>query len=807
MFTNYLTTALRAMKRNKLYSVLNIAGLALGMACCLLIALYVRDELSYDRFHKNSSRIYRVLRERTENGDLRIQANTPPAVAPALQQEFPSVQATTRFMAPYPSSALVKNGNRIFYEKGFLWADANALMVFSFPLLQGNPQTALQEPFTVVISETMANKYFGSENPVGKTLSIQAWTKEEYRVTGVMKNLPTNSHLQFDCLASFATAEKQLTRLFTNPEAMWGNNLVYTYALVNTPEEAQKLVAQLSDFAKRHVGEASAKRGIHVSFGLQLLTDIHLDANVKTLFEVNGDKKTVYTMGCIAVFILLLACVNFINLSTARAVRRAKEIGVRKALGAGRARLVMQFLGESMLTSLIASGLALFAAELALPGFNVLSGKTFSLASFGLVEMVLLLGMALLVGLGAGAYPALYLSGFEAAEVFKGGSQKGQSRSALRKILVVGQFVIATVLIIGTIVMREQIHFMHSQALGFDKESVVTIPVRDEEIFNKTAAFKSMLRGQSNVLAVSAASGIPGNTMISDTWTIIPEGREDRKQAPFTVLCDEDYARVMGLNLVTGRWFSEKFATDKSEAFVINETAVRSFGFDSPENALGKHIQCQQFQGKTGVVVGVVKDVHFTSLHNVVQPTLFHINQGMFACFVVRLRPENIPATLQALQNVWKQVAPEQPFDYVFVDETFESQYAIDTRTQSVIGVFTVLALIVACLGLFGLSAFAAEARTKEIALRKVLGASTASISALLGKEFFTLVGVAFLIACPLGYFLMNHWLQDFAYRISIGAGMLILSGVAAFSAALTAILWQTYKAAKARPVEGLRYE
>lgn len=807
MLRNYLTVALRGLLRNKLYSSITIAGLALGMACCLLIALYVRDEISYDRFHANSSRIYRVTRERMEQGDLRIQANTPPAMASALKKEFPSVQESTRFMAPYPSSALVKNGDRTFYEKGFLWADANVFSVFTFPLVQGNPQTALQEPFTVVITEAMAQKYFGAENPIGKTLTIQAWTTEEYKVTGVLKNLPANSHLQFDCLASFATAEKQLTRLFTNQEAIWLNNLVYTYILVNTPEAAQNLATQLPVFAKRNVGENAAKRGMHINFGLQALTDIHLDAEVKSLFEVNGDKKNVYVMGCIAVFIMLLACVNFINLSTARAARRAKEVGVRKTLGAGRARLVIQFLGESVLTSIIASALALLAAELALPFFNTLAGKTFTASSFGFLEAALLVAMALLVGFGAGAYPAFYLSSFAAATTLKGGSQKGNSRAVLRKVLVVGQFLIAIILIIGTIVMREQIHFMREQAPGFNKESVVIIPVREEETLNKISLLKTSLLAKPGILSLSAASGVPGNTMISDTWTIIPDGHEDRKQSPFTVLCDEDYAKVMGLELVAGRWLSKDFSTDAAEGFIINESAVPSFGFDSPEKALGKRIQCQQFQGKSGSIVGVVKDVHFMSFHTMVQPTLFHVVPGMFACAVVRIAAENTPATLQALQETWKQIAPGRPFDYSFLDETYQRQYAADERLESIIKVFTWLALAIASLGLFGLASFAAEARTKEIAVRKVLGASTLGITTLLGKEFFVLVGVSFLLACPLGYFVMNKWLQDFAYRITIGVDVLIIAGVAAFAAALTAILWQTLRAARANPVKALKYE
>ncbi len=811
MLKNYFKIAVRSLLRNKLYSTLNIVGLAVGLACCILIALFVQNELSFDHFHANSSRLYRVTREITEGSTTTARANTPPALASALQQEFADVRATTRFMAPYPSSALVKYGERKFYEKGFLWADANVFSVFSFPLLQGNPANALAEPFTVTISESLAQKYFGTENPIGKTLTIQAWTKEEYKVTGVFRDVPANSHLQFDCLASFATAEKRYTRMFGNPEAMWGNSLVYTYVLLQSPNALPNLASQLPEFSKQHLGGLNAKYTMEVQFRLQPLTDIHLNADVIPLFEVNGDKKTVSIFSGVAVFILLLACVNFINLSTARATRRAKEIGVRKVIGAERGQLVRQFLSESLLTSLIASIVALFFAELALPAFNALSGKTLALTPshtvLGAAEAAIFLAVVLFVGIGAGAYPALYLSNFSAVQVFKGGSASGRGKTALRKILVVTQFALAIALVIGTLTMREQLDFMRSQSLGFSKEHVVILPVRDDALFKKINAFKTLLLQHSGVIAVSAASGVPAQNMLSDKWAVTPEGRDEHKREMFTVMCDADYARAMGLQLVAGRWFSPSFPNDASEAFIINETAVQSLGFGTPEASIGKGIVTMQNAGKKGVVVGVVKDVHFASLQSKVEPTLFHIEPGMFACFAVRLRPNSVPEALSAVKVAWQAIAPEQPFDYAFLDETYERQYAADERLGTIVGVFTWLAVLVACLGLFGLASFAAEIRTKEIAVRKVLGATTTSISGLLGKEFFVLVGVSYLFACPLGYVVMNKWLQDFAYRITIGVDVLLMAGVTAFGAALVAILWQTFCAARANPVQALKRE
>ena len=808
MFKNYFKIALRNLLKSKGYTLINVAGLALGLAACLLILLFVQDELSYDRHHAEADQIYRVtlealLGEQEINGPI-----TPAPMAQALVNDYPEVVQATRLFT-FSGETLVRYEANQFIEERFFFGDSTVFDVFTFPLLQGDPETALVEPNTVVLTESTARKYFGQEDPMGKTIRVD--DQFDYEVTGVMEDVPETSHFHFDFLGSLGT-------LGNSRNPMWVSNNFRTYFILADGQRAEALEAKFPAMVEKYAGpQVEEILGITIDqffasggkfeFHLQALTDIHLHSHLNYEIEPNGDITYVYAFSIIAFLILLIACINFMNLATARSAGRAKEVGVRKVLGSNRRQLTLQFLMESMLLSLIALGVALVLAVALLPVFNTLSGKALESNYGDGVMLSGLIGLAVLVGLLAGSYPAFFLASFRIVNVLKGQGQAGLKSSKLRSGLVVFQFVISIVLMIGTAMVYRQVDFVQSKHLGFEKEHVIVLE-RFDALGPQQEAFKQQLVQHPNVVAVAGANTLPGRTF-GDTSFFVEGAPPDQLRNIRVLMTDFDLLETLNLDLIDGRFFSHDFSTDSS-AVILNEAAVKEFGFAEAE-AVGKRLVSPGFGDEEEQyisIIGVVKDFHFQSLHDTIRPLGLFIGRN-FTYLAARIQPEDIPGTLAALETQWQTFAPEQPLTYSFLDSDVDALYQRDQRQGSLFGTFALLAIMIACLGLFGLAAFTAEQRTKEIGVRKVLGASVPGIIVLLSKEFTTLVVIAFVVAAPAALWAMTQWLEGFAYSMDlVGAWWIFLgAGAAALLIAWLTVGYQSIRAALTNPVEALRYE
>ncbi|MGH7496485.1 MAG: ABC transporter permease [bacterium] len=795
MLKNHLKIALRNLLKHKAYAFVNVAGLAVGMTCCILILLFVQDELSYDQYHENAGRIYRVYRSKTANPSEGFALVGAPW-APALVRDYPEIARALRFR--HLDRSLLGHGDRRFYEEGGLYADSTLFEVFSFPLIQGDPKTALARPNTVVLTEAMAQKYFGDENPIGNSLTLN--NKSELQVTGVMKNVRRNSHFRFDFLISFATYNAwDLNE--------WRMNNFYTYLLLAKDLSAPALEEKLPDFVAKYMGQqAQSAFTVH----LQPLTTIHLHSQLLGELEANGDVAYVYIFSAIAFFVLLIACINFVNLATARSARRAPEVGLRKVVGALRSQLMRQFLGESILLSFLALLFTIGLAELFLPAFNLLSGKELRMDYTAQPALALgLIGMALLVGVISGAYPAFFLSSFRPVAALKGKLRTDASGALLRKGLIVFQFAISVALIIGTGVVYRQLQYIHNKKLGFNKEQVLVVRMRGETVRQNYESVKSELLRHPEVLSVAGASGKLGGGEWGMSFRY--EGAQnDAGLDANVVVVDYDYLETLQIKIVAGRNFSRNFATDAGEAFIINETAARQLGWDNPINKyLEKPIRNQDgtWGRQRGRVIGVVQDFHFRSLHEQIKPMVMFMQPAFLGYLLVRIQSTDLPTTLAAIEDTWRALDPNLPLDSFFLEEGFDQMYRSEQRLGKIFGVFSFLAVCIAGLGLFGLASFTTEQRTKEIGVRKVLGATVSGIVLLISKEFTKLVLVAFVVAAPVAYFVMNRWLQDFAYRTEVGWWVIAAAGVLALVIALATVSTQAIKAALANPVEALRYE
>jgi len=797
MFRNALKIALRHVRKHKAYAVINIAGLAVGMACCLLIALFVRDELAFDRHHEKADRIFRLIDGfNVGSGDEGYYALASAPFAPALKGEIAQVEDAVRFLPG--RRVLVAAGEKKLYEDNFFYVDGSVFGIFTVPLVKGDPATALGEPNTLVISERIAAKYFGREDPVGKTLRIN---DRDFRVTGVMADWPRSSHFAADLLGSMTTLESipvWRERFFDN----WVRHEFYTYLLLEEEAAAAGVEAQLPGFIEKHAAaEVKEALGEKLSSRLQPLTAIHLRSHLQLELAPNGDIRYVTIFSVIAAFILLIACVNFMNLATARSAARAMEVGLRKAVGAGRAELVRQFLGESFLFTAVALILAVLLVVIALPAFNALSGKALAprdLLAAGTAGS--LLAILIVVGFLSGSYPAFVLSSFQPVRVLKGRGRLAAGRPVLRKALVVGQFGISVVLIIATAVVLLQLDFMRNRKLGFDKDHVAVIRVRTDSIRTNIDAIRTDLERNPAVLAATLANGVPGQQLAGDSLDLVT-GEGKKRVTVAMIYCDHDYVRTMGLEIVEGRDFSHQMGTDAKEAFLVNEAAVRALGLAKP---LETRMEWNEMAGR---VIGVVRDFQYQSLRQEIQPLVLHIAPRYASVVAVRIRPENVRDTLAYLERKWKEYDPDHPFEYSFADETFDSLYRGEERLGRIFGLAAGLALVIASLGLFGLALFAVETRTKEIGIRKVLGASPARIAALFVREFMLLVVLASALAWPAAYLLMGRWLRNFAYRVEMGPWIFVLSAGAAFAVALLTISAQTMRAVLADPVKSIRYE
>ncbi|MCX6640247.1 MAG: ABC transporter permease [bacterium] len=798
MFKNYLKIALRNLLRHKGYSFINIAGLAIGMACFLLIMLWVRDELSFDKFHANADHIYRVGTS-ANFGTPMTWAFGPAPAGPAMIENFPEVVSATRFDSPM--NGAVEYGEKLFREEGITFADNSFFEIFSFPFIKGDPRTALTTTYSVVINRTTADKYFGIEDPIGKVIKIQGG---QYTITGVVENFPKNSHIQFTILRSMETLVKENKAQME----MWFNIQPYTYILLDKNCDVRQLEQKLPNFVNKYVGELLAPSGGKLSLFLQPLTDIHLHSKLDGELSTNGNITYVYLFSAIAVFILLIACVNFINLSTARSAMRAREVGVRKTLGANRHQLIRQFLGEAIIFSLIALILALVLVEIEIPFFNTLVGRQVGMHQDRFTNLATIVGLALLVGILAGSYPALLLSSLRPIKTLKGSFVPGASRSHSRSALVIFQFIISIALIAGTITIYSQLHYMKNKDVGFNKEHVIILPELTPRMRESVETIKAELKAIPDVQQVAAVSFVPGKGM--RLAIVQPEGYADDQPVTVSILdIDDDFLSTMGMQLVEGRNFSQDLPTDKTGSILINETTARKLGWDHP---IGKNITSPILTDSGGValerkVIGVVRDFHQASLHRKIEPIIIGQNASEFRALALRIAPQNISQTLASIKRTWKSIDPNRPFNSYFLDEAFDARYKAEERMGMITLIFSSLAIFIACLGLFGMSAFTAEQRTKEIGIRKVFGASVAGIIGLLTRKFMILVLLANVIAWPIAYYSLNRWLQNFAYRIDLNLGHFLLAGLLALLVSLITVSFQAIKVARSNPAKALRYE
>jgi len=808
MFRNYFRVALRNLIKHKTYSAITVSGLAVGMACSILILLYVRDELAFDRFHRNADRVYRFAREFTAGAPMYF-TWTPLPLVPALKTEFPGIQ-TMRLAGNGPWS-LVRSGEKQFQEVNIYWADSNFFDFFSFPLLEGDPATALARPNGIVITEEMAHKYFGGSDPLGREITID--NTYHAAVTGVLAPIPRNTHFRPDFLASFSTRAAEF-----GPDLLkeWGSNFIITYFMLPPEMAPGRFQGLLPGFLQKYATGGHKNTVLHI----QKMTDIHLHSHITGEFGTNGDITSVYIFSAVALFLILIACMNYMNLATARASVRTKEIGIRKTLGAVRSRLMTQFLVESLFLSLVSLVLAVVLVEVLLPTFNFLTSKELSasyLSDPSLITMMLLLW--LVVGAVSGSYPALFLSGFQPMQVLKGAGGTGASGRGLREGLVVLQFVISAALIICTTVVHNQMNYMRNKNLGLDKDHVLLVSIPDTTVRKEFDLIKAAFHQVPGVGEIGGSQITPARPLVnSSSFPPASLSSSEQLQAlPTSVLqqwvtrfvsIDVDFFRTLGVPLAAGRSFSREFPADRS-AFVINEMAVRQYGWKSDAEAIGKEL-ISGYGGpnqSTGPVVGVVKDFHFESLHEPIKPVVFLFRPNNIGSFLIRIEGGNIRSSVAGLESVWHRIVPDWPFVNRFLDDDYDALYRSEERTGVLFSSFSVIAIIIACLGLFGLSAFVIEQRTKEIGIRKTLGASIPGIVGLLSKKYLALVLLANLIAWPLAYYSMNRWLQDFAYRIDIEVSTFIFTGCVAIAIALLTVSFQAVRAALANPVEALRYE
>lgn len=798
MFKNYLTVARRHLAKHKGYAFINLTGLAVGIACCLLILLYVRDELRYDRFHEKAERIHRLVVdwERSDQTFSNSLSSAPMAVTVA--DNYPGVEAYVRFL-PEARDMLVANGEQRFYETQFTYADASVFEVFSFPLKQGQANDVLVRPHTMVISESMAAKYFGADDPIGQKLDVD--NNLSFEVTGVMADMPMQSHMRFDFLASFASLETREDLNLDN----WTNNPYYSYLLLHEDASVADLEAQFPVLIETHVGEALENMGVAWRFWLQPLTDIHLFPLGNEL-SPGGSMQFVYIFVGVALFILLIACINFINLSTARATTRAKEVGLRKVIGAHRSQLVLQFLGESVLLTLGAVVLAVALLWLALPVFNALVDKTL-VVSWDIATVISLVVLLVLVGVVAGSYPALWMSRFQPVETLKGmlgRKRQGKGTLLVRRGLVVFQFATSVFLIVATLVVYRQVDYMQTKNLGLTPEQVVVLPMRDASLRENYAAVREQLLAIPAVQHVAVSNRKPGTGAGGSTFR-----RASEPEATMTsmkvMVTDHHFNQTLAIDVVAGRDFSEAFVTDAEDGMLLNQQAATDLGWANPEEAIGQRVQWGGW--RSFEVVGIVDNFHFQPLSVFMQPLVMIVYPSLAEHMLIRTQTTDWPQTLAQLEETWATLVPDWPFVYSFLDQDYAQLYAREEQFGQLFIYFAGLSLLVACLGLFGLASFSVERRIKEMGIRKVLGATTTHLALLLSREFALLVGVACVVAWPLAYVAADAWLQAYAFRAELA---LWLFGMAALGALLIAWLTTSYhavRASRANPVETLRYE
>jgi putative ABC transport system permease protein len=785
MLKNYIKIALRNIIRHKGYAFLNIFGLAIGMACCILIGLWVLDELNYDRFHENASSICRVESNQNFSGRTLHIYWTPHPLGPALKAEIPEIKNSTR--AQNLGAQLIRYKDKAFEEYSLWSVDPSFLEMFSFPMIKGIAENCLSGTSSLVITESLAAKFFGGENPIGKVINVAQ--SADFTVTGVLKDIPRNSSLQFDALIPYKYLD-----LIGQTNNNFTDNQTYTWVRLHSGVSIKEASAKISGFIRQKV-----PRSLMV-LELLPLTKVYLYSY--SGYEKNLAVQSVYLFSVIAIIVLIIGCINFMNLSTACSANRAKEVGLRKVVGALRSQLIRQFYGESIFFALIALGLAAAAVSFVLPAFGSLAGKEMSWNVSGAgVLAVGLAGIALLTGLISGSYPALFLASFKPVSILKGKLKSGTGNTVFRRVLVVVQFFLSATLIIGTGVVSKQMTYIKNRNLGWNKEQVVAIPIRS---YSRPSleALKAELANTRGILNVAVATQKPSYTSWSSSgfdW----EAKDPSLKVDVTYMgADDGYVDTMGMTIIQGRNFSKEFPTDKTESFLINEELARLMGYENP---IGKSFSFWEQKGK---IVGVIKDFHFQPLRRKIEPLVIQWADLDWTNFLfLRIAPEGISETIETVHRTWARIMPNIPFSYQFLDDDFARMYRSEERTGTLLKVFTAMAILVACLGLFGLASFGAEQRTKEIGIRKVLGASVPSIVALICREFLVLIGLANLIAWPVAYFVGKGWLNNFAYRTQIPAAFFIGALINSLVIGLLTVIYKAIRAASANPVDSLRYE
>ncbi len=794
MLKNYIKIAVRTLIRNKGFAAINVGGFAIGLACCLLIYVFVRDELSYDRFHENADQVYRVIFSTSDDG-MPTNANGNFAVGPALKNDFPEVAefARLRKSGQIGTKSLVRHEEISFYEEQFFFADSTFFDLFSFSLLQGDPETVLNRPNTVVITEETAQKYFGDENPIGKTLEADPFGDGglmQFEVTGVLENIPSNSHIHFDFLASLYSTGDDL-------EQFAGIEQVYTYLLLREGTSEEALEAKLLDFLHRNWTDEP-----WYTLQLQPMLDIHLHSQLRSEIEANGNIRYVQIFGIIAVFVLVIASINFMNLMTARSVNRAKEVGMRKTAGAARSQLIRQFLTESVLLSLIAGAIALLLVDLFTPVFNNITGKEISvLGSLGMRSFLTFLFLVVNTGLLAGIYPAFVLSRFKPVETLKGSFKNSGSGSILRKGLVVFQFAISMALIAATGIVYSQLNYIQEKDLGYADDQIMVLNLNDEAR-SQYQSFRNQLLQHSGIVNTTTSSLVP--TMGSSHNGFKIDGI-DQSPSFANYYIDKEFVKTYDLKILAGQDVQRDVLGEDGGDFLFSEEAVRELGLEQNADILGRNVEHFEVGGR---ITGVVNDIHIYSFRENVYASVYLITPNEYHKYLsIRLNPANISSSIEHTREIWTEMFPGYPFDYFFLDESFEQMHRADMRLADTITWFALLAIFVASLGLFGLSASVAEQRVKEVGIRKVLGATVLSIVALFNRDFVKLVLLGSILAVPAAWYVSSTWLQDFAYKVDITAGPFILAGIILLLIAVLTISFNSIRAAIVNPVNSLRSE
>jgi putative ABC transport system permease protein len=812
MLKNYFKIAFRNLKKYKFISFVNLFGLTVGMTCCLLILTYILNETSYEKYNPDAGRIYRVTRS-FNNAEgivsLHLGAVAPP-FAPLLQNDFPDIQKITCLLPN--GNTPIRYGEKIFTEQNLFFADENLFDVFHVKVLKGNPKTSLKDPFCVMLTPQIARKYFGNNDPMDQFIRMD--NQYNLKVTGIYEPLPTATHMHPEILLSFNTLKDSSVYGEKNLLTNWGNNSFFTYLLLPEHYPVKNLEARFPAFLDKNMHPSDAPAGFKASkytrLFLQPLTDIHLRSHLDEEIEENGDITRVYIFGAIALFILLIACINYMNLSTARSALRAREIGIRKVAGAERKEIIFQFLSESVMMAFLSILLAVALAALIIPWLKNITGQDLSLQMLTKWYVWLPLTLSpVMVGVLSGIYPALFMSSFKPALVLKGLFKPGNQTVSFRKVLVIAQFSISIILIISTAIVYQQLDYMQKKSLGFDKEQIVTLPY-SSGLHKNYESFRTELLQNANIREATRSSRIPSGRLLDEQGASIQVGdsikpvNSDIKY----VATDFDFVPTYGIHMVAGRNFSRTYGMD-TNSFLLNAAAVQALSIKDPADAIGKNFIYGDVKGK---VVGIFGDFNFESMHQKIMPLVFIIPSEKYAAqnygiLSIKIKGNNTRAALSHLEKTWKKYLPETPYEYSFLDEKFDQLYKSEQRQGTLFTAFSGIAIFIACLGLFGLSAFAITQRIKEIGIRKVLGASAAGIVGLLSRDFLKLVAIAAIIAFPVAWYAMSRWLQDFAYRIEMPWWLFLLAGILASVVALATISSLAIRAALSNPVKSLRSE